>query len=153
MLELPHAVVGAAIAAKVGNPALALPLAFASHFVLDMVPHWNPHLNTELREKGKLSFKTNLIISGDVLLSLVGGILIASTALPDREGFTIIMLGALMGVLPDALEAPYFFLRWKYPFVEQLLKFQKMIQSDANKFWGLLTQVVTLVAVFWWVFK
>ena len=47
MIELPHAVVGAAIAAKVGNPALSLPLALASHFVLDLVPHWNPHLNRD----------------------------------------------------------------------------------------------------------
>lgn len=151
MLELPHAVVGAAVAAKVGNPALALPLAFASHFILDMVPHWNPHLNTEIREKGKLSVKTNLIISGDVLLSLVGGIIIASSALPDKELFTIIMFGALMGVLPDALEAPYFFLGWRYPFIEKLLKFQKSIQNDAPVFWGLLTQVVVLAAAFWWV--
>ena len=152
MLELPHTVVGAAIAAKVGNPALALPLAFASHFILDMVPHWNPHLNTEIREKGKLSVTTNVIIVGDILLSLVGGLLIASTALPNQEAFTVIILGALMGVLPDALEAPYFFLGWKYPFVEKLLKFQKVIQNDANPFLGLATQVLTIIACFWWIF-
>lgn len=50
MLETPHVLIGAAIATKVGNPFLAIPLAFASHFVLETVPHWNPHLNTETKK-------------------------------------------------------------------------------------------------------
>jgi hypothetical protein len=55
VLETPHVVVGAAIATKVANPALAIPLAFASHFVLEKIPHWNPHLNTELKKFGRLA--------------------------------------------------------------------------------------------------
>jgi len=47
VLETPHVVVGAAIATKIANPFISLPLAFASHFLLEKVPHWNPHLNTE----------------------------------------------------------------------------------------------------------
>ncbi len=35
-----HAVTGALIAGAVGNPFLAIPLAFASHFVLDAIPHF-----------------------------------------------------------------------------------------------------------------
>ena len=49
MLETPHVAVGAAIAASIPNPLIAIPLAFASHFALELVPHWNPHLNTELK--------------------------------------------------------------------------------------------------------
>lgn len=150
MLELPHAVIGATIAAKVGNPALALPLALASHFVLDMVPHWNPHLNTELREKGKISKKSTLIIFLDVLLSIISVAYISSQFLPNQEKFYYILLGGFIGILPDVLEAPYFFLNWKYPYVDKLLKFQKSIQNDVPVFWGLATQVIIVATAFWW---
>lgn len=35
-----HAITGSAIALAVKEPLLALPLAFASHFVLDAIPHY-----------------------------------------------------------------------------------------------------------------
>jgi len=63
VLETPHVVVAAAIAVNVANPALAIPLALGSHFVLEKVPHWNPHLNTELKKFGKVSAQsTNIVI-------------------------------------------------------------------------------------------
>lgn len=151
MLELPHTVVGAAIATKVGNPALSLPLALASHFALDLLPHWNPHLNTQLKKFGKITEATKTLILADVIISLVVGMLIAARALPDTTAFSIIILGAFMGVLPDFYEAPYFFLRAKYPFVEKLIRFQKSIQNDVPVSLGLVSQVLILAAAFWWI--
>lgn len=152
VLELPHTVVGAAIAAKIGNPALSLPLALASHFALDLLPHWNPHLNTELNRLGKLSGKTVAFIATDVILSLTGGFLIASTVLPDQNQFAIVILGSFMGILPDLVEAPHFFLGIRWEPIERLIRFQKSIQNDAPPFLGILTQVLLLAAVFAWVF-
>ena len=40
MIGTNHLATGAVIALAVHNPLLALPLAFASHFVLDSVPHF-----------------------------------------------------------------------------------------------------------------
>ena len=40
MIALNHALTGALIGLSVHNPALALPAAFLSHFILDMVPHF-----------------------------------------------------------------------------------------------------------------
>jgi hypothetical protein len=37
-----HALTGVAIAIAVKRPELAIPLAFLSHFLLDMIPHYNP---------------------------------------------------------------------------------------------------------------
>ena len=48
MLLLPHTIVGATIAAKIGSPWLALPLAFLSHFAADLLPHWNPQITQEM---------------------------------------------------------------------------------------------------------
>lgn len=36
-----HGMTGAVIALAVKNPAIAIPISFASHFVQDVVPHWN----------------------------------------------------------------------------------------------------------------
>lgn len=146
MLELPHALVGAAIGAKVAHPALAIPLAFGSHFLLDRVPHWNPHLNTELKQNGKISNLSTSIVTVDSVLALVGGIMVASQFPFDSSKFTLVLLCAFAGVLPDVVEAPYFFLGFKNKWVQKWLAFQKSIQNDANPKFGLLTQLVTVAA-------
>ncbi len=43
MLTLPHVVVGAAIGKRVSLPWLALPVAFVSHFFVDVLPHLDTH--------------------------------------------------------------------------------------------------------------
>lgn len=152
VLETPHVVVGAAIAAKVGNPYLAIPLAFVSHFVLDKVPHWNPHLNTEIKKYGKPTKATTALIIFDVLLSLVLGGLIAAAALPNQTQAFIILLGGFAGVLPDVIEGPYFFLGVKNELIMKWLAFQKSIQVDTSIIPGIATQIVTVAAAFWWIF-
>ncbi len=153
MLETPHVVVGAAIATVIPNPFLAIPLAFLSHFALDMIPHWNPHLNTEKKKYGKITKQSTYIIIGDVIASLVIGLLMARRVLPDT-GHTIgVLFGAFAGVLPDIVEGPYFFLNLRTKATDKWLKFQKSIQNDAEPFWGITTQVITLIAAFWWILK
>lgn len=153
MLELPHVVVGAAIATKVTNPFLAIPLAFASHFILERVPHWNPHLNTELREAGKISNKTKAIIIIDSTLALVTGTFIASQVLPDYNATVRILLACLASSLPDLVEAPYFFLGIKNQVIEKWIKLQKKIQVDAKPALGLTLQIVTIILAFFWIFS
>lgn len=152
MLETPHAVVGAAIAASVSNPVIGLPLAFASHFVLDKVPHWNPHLNTELKKFGKVSKNSTSIVLVDTGFAFLLSLLIASTALPDTNRFIVIMLGAFVGILPDLIEAPYYFLLKKSDWVLRWIKFQKSNQVDTTFIPGVTTQVITVVAALFWVF-
>ena len=101
MLETPHVVVGAAIAYHVPNPLIAIPLAFASHFVLEKVPHWNPHLNTELKKYGKVTSQSTKIVIADVTLSLIAGFYIASLVLPNYAHAATILLACFASVLPD----------------------------------------------------
>jgi len=49
MTGINHALTGAVIGTWVGQPLLAIPLAFASHFVLDVLPHFGQ--NYEERTK------------------------------------------------------------------------------------------------------
>ena len=150
MLETPHVMVGAAIAIKFPNPLVAIPLAFASHFVLEMVPHWNPHLNTETSKYGHPTKKSTLVVIADSSLALVGGSLIAYSALPDTGLAITILLACLASILPDLVEAPYFFLKSRNKIIEKWIKFQKSIQNDVSIVPGLLTQYLTIfTAIFW----
>lgn len=151
MLETPHVVVGAAIATKVVSPALAIPLAFASHFLLEKVPHWNPHLNTETEKFGRPTKQSTYIVLADVIASLALGGYIASRALPDSGHSITILLASFASVLPDVLEGPYFFFNMRSEIIRKWIKFQKSIQVDTGVVPGLITQAVTIVAAFWWI--
>lgn len=151
MLETPHVAVGAAIAINVGNPFLALPIVLMSHFVLDKIPHWNPHLNTDLKKTGKISKKNTRIVVADSVLALILGTTIAFSAMPDLAMVTIVLLSCFVAVLPDLVEAPYYFLRKKGKAIERFIKWQKSIQSDTTPFWGLLTQGVIVLAALLWI--
>ncbi len=153
MLETPHVVVGAAIAFKVANPVLAIPLALGSHFVLEKVPHWNPHLNTEKTKYGKITPQTTRIVFADAFLAAFCAISIASLALPDLKRALIILVASFAAALPDLIEAPYFFLNKGGKLIRRWVAFQKSIQVDASILPGLLTQVLTVLASFLWILK
>ena len=153
MLETPHVIVGAAIAYKVTNPALALPLALGSHFILDMVPHWNPHLNTEAKKFGKPTTKSTIIVAVDAVTSLISGFYIASLAQPNTAHSLSILAASFFAVLPDVIEGPYFFLKMKSKIIEKWIKIQTKLQTNISTIPGLLTQIVTITAAFWWIFK
>ncbi len=152
MLETPHVAVGAAIAMKVVNPALAIPLAFGSHFILEKIPHWNPHLNTETEKYGKPTKKSTVIVIIDVCASLALGFFIASKALPNTSHVATILVASFASVLPDVIEGPYFFLGVKNKFIKKWIVFQKSLQADTSIIPGLLTQAVTIAAALWWIF-
>lgn len=152
MLETPHVALGAAIAVAIPNPLISIPLAFASHFLLDMTPHWNPHLNTEIKKYGRLTNQTLLIIGFDVACAALLTAFLAYRVLPDQSLFTNILLSSFAAILPDIVEGPYFLLGFKNKYLMWWLKTQKAIQADANVFWGLTTQVLMMIATLYWIF-
>ncbi len=150
MLSTPHIVTGIAIATKTTNPILAIPLAFMSHFILDMVPHWNPHLNTEMRTYGKITTRSKTIIIIDTVVG-TGIVLAAALTAKSPDAALLSFACASAAILPDAMEAPYFFFHWKTDFIMKWIRFQKAMQSDANVFWGTLTQIITILAAVLWI--
>lgn len=151
MLETPHALLGAAIAVKLGNPALSIPLAFASHFVLEKVPHWNPHLNYETDKYGKPTKESTIIVVIDSSLALILGSAIAFSQ-PSTLMIINVLLSSFAAVLPDLIEAPYFFLMVRNnKYIKKWIEFQKRLQINAPPFLGLLTQVLTVAATYLWI--
>ena len=152
MLETPHVVVAAAIAVNVANPALAIPLALGSHFVLEKIPHWNPHLNTELKKFGKVSAQSTNIVIIDSTLALTLGSLITYMMLPNVGLALTVLLACLASVVPDLIEAPYYFLHKNSDFIDKKwIPFKKSIQVDASKGFGLFTQLLGVLASIWWI--
>jgi len=153
MLETPHVAIGAAIASKIPNPFISIPLSLASHFLLDMAPHWNPHINREMEQFGKPTKKSFTIIKVDSFLALGLGTAIALLALPNVNQFLNIMVCSFVSVLPDVVEAPYYFFKKKGKTIEKWIGWQKSIQFDVKPKLGLVIQAVVILVALWWIFN
>lgn len=145
MLETPHTILGATIAAKIPNPLIALPLALLSHLLLDQIPHWNPDLGGEVRKYGRVSSRSNLIILADVVLSLGFGFWIASQALPNLAKAAVIILASFMAVVLDVIEGFHFFLGVEQPLLKRLINFQHEHQKRVPFLPGVLTQIFVIL--------
>lgn len=154
MLTIPHAIVGVAIVSQVPSAIVSLPLAFMSHFVLDMVPHWNPHLNTEIKKYGKVTKLSKFIIYADSTIAVTITLLL-SLFLSERGLISpfLVFAGAFMGVMPDLMEFPYFFLGARDKISKTLLKFQKSIQTDVSPLPGILTQIALVLFSLIWIIR
>ncbi|MFB5608330.1 MAG: hypothetical protein ACE5RG_09565, partial [Candidatus Nitrosomaritimum yanchengensis] len=144
----PHALVGMAIATKIPNPLISIPLAFTSHFILDMVPHWNPHINTELKKHGKITNKSVSIIVGDLFIAGASTLAISSSV--NDVNMYVLIIAAAAAIMPDAIEAPYFFLKSRNKLLLKYVKFQKSIQVDADFWPGVVTQIAVGAAALLW---
>lgn len=153
MLELPHTIVGATLATKIGNPLLSLPLAFLSNFLLDILPHWNPHLYTELNGRGVISLKSKLIIIVDATLALVIGSLLAIRFYPDFSKVVLILAGCFFAVISDVLEAPYFFLSWKNKHILKLIGLQRKLQWNVPFLPGIISQISLILLCLFLIFS
>ena len=145
MLELPHTVVGGLIASKIPNPLISLPLALLSHFLTDLIPHWDPSLYSDFQKTGHASRKTTIWIIVDAVLSLGFGFFIASRALPDWKQAIIIVLGCFFAVAPDVIEGFYYFLGWRAKFLKNLIEFQHRLQVNVPFLPGVFTQVIVIL--------
>ena len=153
MLETPHVIVGAAIATKVLNPALSLPLALGSHFILDQILHWNPHTYTETKKLGHPSKKSTIIVIIDSTLALFSGLGIALLTFSDYSKAIIIILACFLSALPDLVKSPFYYLNSKNKMIKKWVDIERKIQFQTdNIFLGLLTQFLIVVAAFWWIF-
>ncbi|MFH1840566.1 MAG: hypothetical protein ABH807_00175 [Candidatus Shapirobacteria bacterium] len=145
MLELPHTLVGAVIATRISEPLVSLPLAFLSHFWLDVIPHWNPNLYTEKLVHGRPLKKSAELVAADTLVSLGAGSFFAWRFWPDWQRIIIIYLACFLAVVPDVIEGLYFFAGVNSRFLVWLVKFQRSIQGKAGKKLGLAIQLMTII--------
>lgn len=144
MLITPHAVAGASIAVLFPNPVVSLPLAVASHFVLDVIPHWQEVITSDY----KLTKATFFRVPVDLLLT-VG--LVWKIAQMHSDQFYLIWLSAAVGNAPD-LDVILTNIK---PKILQINLFRRYygwhcrIQKETKSFVGVLTQLVIILSCFW----
>ena len=100
MLPSLHILTGAAIAKIIPNKAIAYPLAFLSHFILDAIPHRDFETNGHFQGFKSLKFWLFVLkLEFDVFIS----IFIISTTTSSSLHYREIVFGGFLGFLPDLL--------------------------------------------------
>lgn len=138
MTATSHAIIGTIIAAKIGNPYIAIPLAFISHIAADFFPHWDTATNSKTKTKKKVLFDSFI----DVFASLAATILLVTKLFPETDLLYAFFI-AFISQLPDWLMAPYYFFHIKL--FKPFYNFQKIFDRRLNKPWGIINQVAILL--------
>jgi len=134
-----HAVVGAAIASSIPHhPILGFTLAFASHFVLDAIPHWDyPLSSSKTDDENRMNDdmvmdKTFYFDLSRIALDMSCGVLLALAffSLSSPYLFWVPIVGVCGATLPDALQFVYW--KWRHQPLIALQRFHLWIHSKVN---------------------
>jgi hypothetical protein len=138
MLTTPHAAAGIAIGVLVGNPAVVIPAALASHFMLDCVPHWQETLAPYNPTK-----KTYIRVPLDIALAL--GITILATRWQPHYAAAI-WLGAIFANVPDLDTMVILIPKLKRGIIQKYWDWHCKIQRETSSLWGIVPQLFVIVA-------
>ncbi len=136
MTATSHALIGASLASIITNPIIGIPVAIASHFAADLVPHWDA--GTNHRQKSALRLKIEATL--DVLLGFALVLILFRTQTLASPVYMFSMVIAAQ--LPDWLEAPSWMFGLKVPPFSWVDWLGHKLQSRMQLPWGLVTQVV-----------
>lgn len=140
MTATAHALVGGAIAATIKDPVLGLSIAFLSHPLLDMIPHWDAGWGWRNKTKQRLFLEA----SADMLL----GLCVSYLLFGHGVGFIYFFGCIIAAELLDLAEIPYWFFHWDFPPFSWVYQFQHQIQGKAKLPWGIMTQVAACSIIF-----
>lgn len=143
MILATHSIVGAAVAQFFpNNPVAGFFAAFASHFLLDLIPHKDYALHSSVGFNSPEKFhlnKASVIDFEKIAFDFSVGLAISVAILPD---WRLAIIGAFGGIFPDALQfAAKVFPCWPLVF---LLKIHHRIQKHIENAWGIIFQAVVV---------
>lgn len=144
MLATPHALIGAVIASKIHNPAIGLPVAFFSHFLFDLVPHWDwgwhpgEHCSriTDPTKRTRIFWESFV----DVFVGFLLSYLLFGNSVNHVYLFAMII--AAQG--PDWLSTPYYLFGWHIWPLKIVCDIQHKMQLHARLPWGILNQALAV---------
>jgi len=144
MTATAHAIVGTMIAARFVDPVISLPLALGSHYLFDLVPHWDS--GTHLRQKSNRRFIYEAFIDGGIAFIVSGFVFYY---LFQRTDFFYLYLVVGFSVLPDILTV---ITRFMFKIKNPLWDWNNRLQSKLNRRlglpWGILTQIIVVGVVY-----
>jgi hypothetical protein len=153
MILCTHAIVGGAVASLFpSHPALVAVAGFASHFVIDAIPHWDYPLQTI--STGANADNRSLRLDRRLILDLMlisfdacAGLAIAIWLFGTPATMGVIALGSFTAILPDALQ----FSQSLYPHepLKSFQRFHQRIHSNQKLSWpiGISSQALFAAAV------
>jgi hypothetical protein len=141
MILSTHAVVGGAIASVLpSHPIFAVAAAFASHFVIDAIPHWDYSMNSIALGKG--ADNRGLRLSRGVLVDLlkigfdaIAGLALALWLFATPTSSAVVAACACAAMFPDPLQFVYSVFP-REPLVT-LQRFHSWIHSKRRLAWRL----------------
>lgn len=99
MTATSHALTGAVIGLAIGQPLLAIPLAFASHFVMDSIPHFDFGVSgREMLELNKDRWFGHILL---IDVSVMAGFLASMVFILDGRFLLIALACSLAAISPD----------------------------------------------------
>lgn len=133
MTGVNHALTGSLIGGVISQPLLAIPLAFASHFALDAVPHFG-------QDPGKRDWKFKSVLVFDGIALTIGAVI----ALMTENYFPA--LTAFIAISPDFVWISRYVFREKWGKVDpgpknKFSQWHSSIQKYERE-WGILVEVV-----------
>ncbi len=126
MLYTPHFLVGAAILKYLPNPYLGLPLALASHVVLDLLPHWDFDIQPGMSFKEIMHHspkRRNILLAAmgiDIFFLIAAFIWIYFSLVSPLK----LIIGGLMAISPDVAEQGLLILGKKLPGIQDKFQFR-----------------------------
>lgn len=96
MTGINHMATGAIIGAAINSPIVAMPVAFASHFALDVLPHYG-------NDHNRKRFKILIALDAILVVAIVVGLLIAR----PHKWLSMLVCG-LLAMSPDLMWLPEF---------------------------------------------
>ena len=149
MLATPHMLAGAAIGKLLRRPNLAWPVAFASHFVLDIVPHLDSH-RLFGHPTGGLTRAEVAMAAVDTLV----GIALVCWVAWGQSDRRLLLFAAFFGLLPDFLDNIPWFGMWyrTWPVTAWFFHFHHAVQHNVRPSqWplGFGTQAVVSALALW----
>ncbi|MBI3283157.1 hypothetical protein HYZ70_03735 [Candidatus Curtissbacteria bacterium] len=139
MTATAHALIGASIAVKITNPIVGIPLAIASHFLADLIPHWDAGTNHRQKSLARLRLEAAVDVTVGFLLTFA----VFRNLVDPVYLFTMVVAAQL----PDWLEAPSWMFGIKVPPFSWMDWLGHKLQSRLQLPWGLVTQAI-LVGIF-----
>ncbi|MBI2551021.1 hypothetical protein HYV73_01620 [Candidatus Uhrbacteria bacterium] len=143
-----HAVMGAVIGQAVGHPVLGFTLAFATHLLIDMIPHGDSKMAENFHVHKVKQKQAIAYVMVDAITAIFIVLILANTK--DVESLRAYTWGIAGGILPDLMvgAADIF----KTPFLDKFHKFHFFFHNFFTKRFGdvplahaLLAQIVFIV--------
>ena len=136
MLTTPHAAAGITLGVLIGNPVLVVPVAIASHFLLDRVPHWQ-----ETLAPYKPTWKTYIRVPMDITLAVIVTVWATHVA---PEHAVAIWSGSIAATVPDLDTLVVLVPSIKRGLVQKYWDWHCRIQRETGSLWGVIPQLAVM---------